>query len=304
MSENSIPEVCDYGQTSASYRTDFWEGKGRDYEDQVERIAIRRLLTTKGKRLLEVGAGFGRLTGEYTLYEQVVVMDYSLPQLEEAREHYGDKGFIYVAANVYQLPFGDDVFDGATMIRVLHHMEQPESALKQIYAVMVDKGTFLLEFANKQNIKAIARWIFRKQDWSPFSKDPIEFVRLNFDFHPRYIKDLLENNGFISNRMLTVSHYRIAILKNIIPTPILVFMDSMAQLTGNLWQLAPSVFVRNTVTKNSLASSNDRFWKCPTCKSVDLMSHDSYLECQNCGIHWGIKNGVYDFVNPIKNKTE
>ena len=43
----------------------FWEGQGRDYEDQVERIALRRLLPRHGGRVLEVGAGFRRLTNEY-----------------------------------------------------------------------------------------------------------------------------------------------------------------------------------------------------------------------------------------------
>ena len=53
------PRICDY--EGSNYRTEFWEGRGRDYEDRVERIAVRRLLRGGGRRLLEVGAGFGRL---------------------------------------------------------------------------------------------------------------------------------------------------------------------------------------------------------------------------------------------------
>ncbi|NJO83820.1 MAG: hypothetical protein HC828_14170 [Blastochloris sp.] len=55
------PKICDY--EGSNYRTEFWEGRGREYEDQVERIALRRLLPPEGgRRLLEIGAGFGRLT--------------------------------------------------------------------------------------------------------------------------------------------------------------------------------------------------------------------------------------------------
>jgi hypothetical protein len=36
------PPVCDY--EGSDYRTRFWEGQGRDYEDQAERIALRRLM--------------------------------------------------------------------------------------------------------------------------------------------------------------------------------------------------------------------------------------------------------------------
>ena len=41
------PPICDY--EGSNYRTEFWEGKGRNYEDQVERIALRRLLPKHGK---------------------------------------------------------------------------------------------------------------------------------------------------------------------------------------------------------------------------------------------------------------
>ena len=59
----SKPPVCDY--EGSDYRTRFWEGQGRDYEDQVERIALRRLMPPDGKTLIDIGAGFGRLADEY-----------------------------------------------------------------------------------------------------------------------------------------------------------------------------------------------------------------------------------------------
>jgi hypothetical protein len=76
-------DICDY--EGSNYRTEFWEGKGRDYEDRVERIALRRLLPRTGRRLLEVGAGFGRLTGEYDMFAQVVLLDYSHRALSTSR---------------------------------------------------------------------------------------------------------------------------------------------------------------------------------------------------------------------------
>ena len=66
-----MPEsrICDY--EGSNYRTEFWEGKDRDYEDRVERVALRRMLPPQGRRLLEIGAGFGRLTDEYAAFDQV-----------------------------------------------------------------------------------------------------------------------------------------------------------------------------------------------------------------------------------------
>ena len=47
----------------------------------------------------------------------------------------------------------DGLFDGATMIRVLHHMADAPKALEQVKKVMCPGGTFILEFANKLNLK-------------------------------------------------------------------------------------------------------------------------------------------------------
>ena len=64
------PSICDY--EGSNYRTEFWENQGRDYEDKAERIALRRLMPRRGKRILEIGAGFGRLSSEYlAAYDQV-----------------------------------------------------------------------------------------------------------------------------------------------------------------------------------------------------------------------------------------
>ena len=57
------PPVCDY--EGSDYQARFWENQGREYEDRVERIALRRLMPAGGGTLIDVGAGFGRLANEY-----------------------------------------------------------------------------------------------------------------------------------------------------------------------------------------------------------------------------------------------
>ncbi len=297
MTDARTPEICDY--EGSSYRTDFWEGQGRDYEDRVERIALRRLLPPTGERLLELGAGFGRLSRMFTGYKQVVLLDYSRSQLEYARSRYGDAGFLYVAANLYEMPFAPGVFDGATMVRVLHHMQDPPAALGSVRRVMQPGGVFVLEFANKQNLKAIARWALRRQAWNPFDREPVEFVELNYNFHPGYVLDTLREAGFEPGRMLTVSHYRIGLLKRTIPTGVLAGMDSLAQLTGNWWQLTPSVFVRNVASGEGEAAPEGAFWMCPQCGSYEMTERDDVLTCEDCGTRWARRSGVWDFKEPL-----
>ena len=156
MTHDNIPSICDY--EGSNYRTDFWEGRGRDYEDRVERVAIRRLLPKSGERLLEIGSAFGRLTSEYEGYKQVILLDYSFSQLQYAQQHYGrDPRFIYVAANAYRLPFQAGVCDGATIIRVLHHMQDVPKIFSEVRRILAPNSTFLLEVANKRNLKAMLR---------------------------------------------------------------------------------------------------------------------------------------------------
>jgi len=105
-----VAEICDY--EGSSYRTDFWEGQGREYEDLAERIALRKLLPAAGARLMEIGAGFGRLVDLYDGYRQVVLLDYSKSMLRQAQERLGRGGkYIYVAADLYAMPFVDSLFD-------------------------------------------------------------------------------------------------------------------------------------------------------------------------------------------------
>jgi hypothetical protein len=198
------------------------------------------------------------------------------------------------------MPFAPGVFDVAVMIRVLHHMQEPFDALKSIRRVMRQRGVFLLEFANKRNLKAIVRWLLRWQTWSPFEPEPVEFVDLNYDFHPSYVRKTLARAGFDPGRTLTVSHFRLGLLKRLVPTGLLVAMDSLVQLTGVLWQVTPSVFVRNQAVGPDEDKPADAFWQCPACGALDLKQDKDRLICQGCKAHWGKVNGVYNFKEPVQ----
>jgi SAM-dependent methyltransferase len=286
------PNICDY--EGSDYRQRFWEGKGRDYEDRVERIALRRLLPASGKRLLEIGAGFGRLTDEYRGYEQVVLLDYSLSQLQYAQEQLGrDPRFVYVAADAYHLPFRAGVFDGATMIRVLHHFADVPAVLKQIRHVLTPGANFILEHANKRNLKAMLRYALKKQSWSPYSHEPVEFVELNFDFHPEYIHKMLSMTDFDMGQRLAVSYFRLDLLKERVSVDLLVKLDELLQPSGLLY--SPSIFAHCTakgVTPNALDAPT--IFACPE-TGGELVREGDTLFSPAANQRWAIRDGIYDF---------
>jgi len=304
----TTPPICNY--EDSDYQTSFWDKGGREYEDRTEAIALRRLLPKRGRLLLELGAGAGRNTPRYRGFERIVLLDYSRTQLEQAQGRLGKSDrYIYVAADAYRLPFVDGLFDTATMIRVLHHMADAPAVLGQVRNALASGGIFILEFANKLNLKAILRYLLGRQKWSPFTLEPVEFVKLNFDFHPQAVRNWLKDLGFAIEKTLTLSHFRVGLLKRLVPTGILVFFDSLFQWTGAWWQLTPSVFVKAKAEGGTLRAKDEvpdnplLFFKCPECGNSPLIDETDYLECSGCGKKWAVKDGIYDFREPMGSKS-
>jgi SAM-dependent methyltransferase len=286
--------ICNY--EGSDYQDSFWELGGRAYEDAVEAVALGRLLPPQGRLMLELGAGAGRNSLRYKGFKQIVLVDYSRTQLEQAIKRLGlGKQYRYIAADVYHLPFVSGLFDAATMIRTLHHMADARQALCQVRRVLQCGATFILEFANKQNLKSIARFTLRRQFWNPFSPEPVEFAPLNFNFHPATVRAWLRATGFSVERQLTVSHLRIGILKKFLPLRLLIALDSLFQLSGDLWQFSPSVFVQNKAVGQIPAAVEGTFFACPSCGHEPLVDTPPEIICPKCERKYPVRDGIYDF---------
>jgi len=291
------PPVCNY--EGSDYQTSFWEKGGRDYEDGCEAVALKRLLPAAGSRLLELGAGAGRNTSRYSGYAQVTLLDFSRTQLEQAKARLGTgERYRYIAADIYRLPFVKGLFDGATMIRTLHHMAEPALALAQVRRVLEPEATFILEYANKRNLKSILRYLLGRQKWSPYTREAVEYIPLNFDFHPAAIRDWMDGAGFILERALTVSHFRVSFLKKTLPVRLLVAVDALLQPTGGLFQLTPSVFLRARALKTGVKAPQGAFFACPAC-AAPLDDTPPLIHCPACEKQYPVIDDIYDFrLNP------
>ena len=307
MSQAKSP-ICDY--EGSAYRTEFW-GQGREYEDAVERVALRHLLPPTGRRLVEIGGGYGRLADLYGGYDEVVLFDYALSQLQQAQELWGDAGpgdrprYVYVAGDFYKLPFAPGIFDTVAIVRTIHHAADVPAVLQGVARILAPGGTFVLEFANKHNLKAILRYLVGRQGWSPFDREPLEFVKLNFDFHPAWVRERLAEVGLQVQALRTVSHFRIGFLKRIVPTGLLVALDRLLQPTGTLCQLSPSVFVRCTADTGKPAAPSGAFFRCTVCGStlLTLVDEGDVLSCTDCGARFAVRGGIYDFKAPLGRGT-
>ena len=287
--------ICSY--ENSRYRTAFWPG--REYEDRAERIALRHMVPGRGARLCDIGAGFGRLADEYHGYEQVILLDYSWSMLRDAvRRLHRDPRFLFVAADLYHLPFADSALDTAVTVRVLHHVVDIPRALAEVARVVRPQGAYVTEFANKRHLKARLRRWFTGRAPDLDSLEPHEYLRLHFDFHPRFITDRLRASGFAIRDERAVSAFRLAALKRVFPPRLLSGLDGLVQHPLAGLGLTPSIFVQSQSAKPGEPVINRALWRCIRCGSTDLETSGEALACRACSRTYPIREGVIDFRDP------
>ncbi len=299
VSRTASPEICDY--ENSTWRTEFW--RGREYEDRSERIALAQMLPPRGARLCEVGAGFGRLADFYRGYDRVILLDFARTMLEDARgkilanprnaQH--TTRFLFVVADLYNLPLADSALDTAVTVRVLHHVADIPRAFAEVARVVRPQGTYLTEFANKRHIKARLRYALTHRGANPNDLAPYEFVKLNFDFHPRYILDQLHAVKLTVRDQRAVSTFRAGFLKRIVPARALAALDGVLQTPTSKLALSPSIFLRAQSTKPGASMLNDALWRCPVCASTDITEASDALTCRACSRAYPIIDGIIDF---------
>jgi ubiquinone/menaquinone biosynthesis C-methylase UbiE len=303
---DSLP-VIDY--EGSGYRTDFWEGQGREYEDAAERLALMRIMPPSGLRIAEIGAGFGRLADQYLGYEQIVLFDYSRTLLADAARHWGhDPRFVFVAGNLYELPLADNVLDTLVMVRVMHHLADVPAALRQVRRVLHGHSVAVVEYANKRNLKAMLRWAARQQAWSPLDPEPVEFVELNFDFHPGWMSDQLRASEFKIVEQYGVSHFRLPLVKDRVAPDVLARLDASLFGIGGRYPVAPSVFVQLQAPYagarrrvSTAPEAVEGLFRCPVSGTASLERiEEDRLRSVDSGLIYTRREGVWDFKEPIK----
>ena len=283
--------LCDY--EGSDYEA-FWPG--REYEDAAERIALRRLLPQKGEALVELGAGFGRLADLYQGYKRVILLDFARSQLLKAHQRLGEGRFIYMAADIYRLPLASSVVDTAVTVRLLHHIADIPAALAEIHRILKPKGTYILEYANKRNLKEIFRFLLGRSQKRPFSQEPFEYLDMHFNFHPAYISASLREAGFALEGELAVSQFRLPLLKRLFTPGVLAYLDGLLQKPAASLKVSPSVFVAARALKKEGEAPKGLF-RCLHCYSP-LQEKETALLCAGCGQEWKPREGVYDFREP------
>lgn len=153
---------------------------GREIVSEVERRIVGQALSgSDRRRILEVGTGFGRLLGTLvTLADEVVATDLDADTLERVPNEAGAERVRKVAANLYHLPFVDDAFSAATLVRVHHHLLDPTTALHEVGRVLRGGGRLVVSYQPRPSVGTLIGDVRRAV--RPGSGDhlpPVSFAR-------------------------------------------------------------------------------------------------------------------------------
>lgn len=241
-----------YDDPSFDYRQ-YW--RGRKYEHLSELAAIKRLIEqipySRRNNLLEVGAGFGRLAESYNrLFKKCVLLEPSRKLLSEARRLFKkEKNLVFQRGVGEKIPFKDQSFDLVLIVRVFHHLYQPEKTIREINRVLKLNGFLILEFANKIHFKKRLIALMRRESLSlkPIdirSPGKVKDKAIPFiNYHPIWVEEMLNQHNFKIVEKLSVSNLRFSLFKKTLPLSVILCLERRLQLVLARFNFAPSIFI-------------------------------------------------------------
>lgn len=296
MSE--APRVCDY--EGSDYEA-LWKDGRRRHDDLVEPPLIASLLPETGDWFVDLGCAHGRLAGIYLpRFSHCVMLDYSPTHLAAARERWaGRENLWFVAADVYRLPLRAGQFDAATLIRVMHHLEEPARALAGVARMLAPGGRLVTNYRNRRDLRNVVRWALRLPHRSPFRvahDDPTGRDELQAFTHPRFFEDAMASAGFRVRRRRGSSFFGGRLAR----FPGAATLEKLGAPLLARPALAPLIFVEGERRGGRPAAPATRLAEvlaCPDCHG-DLEepgAGDDAYRCTACARSFPVLDGIPDF---------
>lgn len=228
----------------------YWDG--RDYENQSERIALKRLLKGKHfKHAADVGGGYGRLCVFLKDYaDKVTLAEPSQQQLDIGKDFLkGEKDIDMVLTQSDDLKLKDKSLDLITVIRVMHHLPEPAASFAELKRVLTDDGIIILEIANNTHARNRLKYLLKgkKLPTEPVdirskknrTDEEIAFVNHN----PRTVIKQLAHEGLKVEKILSVSNLRSPGLKKVVPRSVMLSLEKVMQKPLAKSFFGPSTFL-------------------------------------------------------------
>lgn len=235
--------------------TSYW--KGREYEHESEVVAVKELLSRIKKidKALEIGGGFGRLLPTYVYRtKKVIFTEPSKKLLFQAQKTHNFKNVDFLQSTIENLPerLKKGSFDLILMVRVIHHLTNPDKTFEVLEKLASKDGYLILEFANKIHFKNIIQHLIKKDFGFLRNKELADIRSLQskkqktipfVNYHPSLIKEELEKHGFKIIETRSVSNIRSPFLKKYLQKDVLLEIERTLQKPLSYLYFGPSIFI-------------------------------------------------------------
>lgn len=237
-----------YNDPSHNYLR-YWDG--RDYENDAEEMAIKRLL--KGRHFrhaVDIGGGYGRLCILLETYaDKVTLAEPSQQQLDIAADYLKSHPRVdRKLMQVEDLQFKDGSVDLYTMIRVMHHLPDPSKPFAELARTMSDDAILILEMANYTHFRNRVKHLLKGK---PMPLEPVDIrSKINqkkeeipfVNHNPKRVVQQLEQAGLEVAQTLSVSNLRSPGLKKVVPKAVMLSVEKLMQKPFGASHFGPSVF--------------------------------------------------------------
>lgn len=234
----------------------YWDH--RVYEHESEIVAIKSFFKKigKNKNIIDIGAGYGRLAKTYAKFaDTITLVEPSRSLLDKAQKILGKHQNLNLVNSTIQnmdQKIKAKKYDVVMLVRVMHHIDDPELAIKKANKHLEKGGYFILEFANKIHGKAILKNILSGNftfpiDIFPLDKRSNKNIKnksiLFLNHHPDVIEKCLKDNGFKVIEKRSVSNIRSTRVKSMVPLDVLLFVEALFQKLLAKINFGPSIFI-------------------------------------------------------------
>lgn len=287
-----------------------------DAEAPMETRIIHELLPPVSEWTVDLGCGYGRLSGILAKKSRnLVLVDYSMTGMRRARQRMLDEGLsaYFLLADVSHLPFRSGSIDTVAMFRVFHHFSDPETAIREIVRCIRSSGHLIFNYNSSDNAFMMLFWLRHKMKGGnrdqviPFPlrsgtlrASPESAKRPIFFQTHRTLRKIMEKNDLVPSQ----KNYHSGILGKV--------KDKSSFLDRTAWTFQTSLvdkwpsrffFPNNYVhcrkegsIENTELHGLEDLLVCPVCAGLISIRNDR-IECEK-GHRFSIVNGIYDFRQP------
>jgi SAM-dependent methyltransferase len=309
MQVNPYPTI-DYDANDYDYQ-DYWTD--RDYEQRSEDRVLRRLVPKLGNCswFVDFGGAYGRNADYYLpITKRAVILDYSATNLKNAARRHADaveSGRLgLVRCDLKAIPFAGYAFDGAIVIRVLHHLPDLDHVLAEMGRCV--RGRWLVDVPIKHHLLSLVRGAARGRLHHIRSAEPLvtgDSDEKYFNFQLDAVRSRLSDLGWRTRLAASANNFRRwdgHLPKPIVTAmrPVIQGMEACTQSLGRGW-LGPSQFViatRDPQPAANIYAEGDftTRMRCPTCMGPLHWTEDT-AGCAVCYHTFHREGPFWDFVS-------